>query len=163
MPESARADGPGAARRLVVVVLAAGRGTRMRSAVPKVLHPLAGLPMVAHVLAAAQAVGADRTAVVVRHERDLVAAAVAEHAPDALVVDQDEVPGTGRAVELAVAALAPEDGDVLVLNGDLPLLDAGTVSDLVEAHRAAGAAATVLSSGSWRSGTRPTRSGRSTR
>ena len=132
-------------RPLAVVVLAAGQGTRMRSSRPKVLHEIAGLPMVAHVLAVAQALGPERIAVVVRHGRDEVAAAIAEHAPEALVVDQDEVPGTGRAVEAGLVALDGFEGDLLVLNGDLPALDAETVLALRDAHAAAGAGATVLS------------------
>ncbi|HEY8318594.1 MAG TPA: bifunctional UDP-N-acetylglucosamine diphosphorylase/glucosamine-1-phosphate N-acetyltransferase GlmU, partial [Amnibacterium sp.] len=66
----------------------------MRSRTAKVLHPIAGLPMIAHVLATASALQPARLAVVVRHERDAVAEAVVAAAPDALVVDQDEVPGT---------------------------------------------------------------------
>ena len=133
-----------AARPLAVVVLAAGQGTRMRSRTPKVLHPLAGLPMLAHVLRTAQGLEPARLVVVVRHERDAVAEAVAAHAPAAEVVDQDEVPGTGRAVEVAVAALDGFDGDVLVLSGDVPLVDAGVLGPLVDEHRAAGAAATIV-------------------
>ncbi|MCU1474065.1 bifunctional UDP-N-acetylglucosamine diphosphorylase/glucosamine-1-phosphate N-acetyltransferase GlmU [Amnibacterium sp.] len=126
-----------AARPLAVVVLAAGQGTRMRSRTAKVLHPIAGLPMIAHVLATARALEPVRLAVVVRHERDAVAAAVTAAAPEALLVDQDEVPGTGRAVEQALAALAGFDGDVLVLNGDVPLLDASTLEPLLAAGAAA--------------------------
>src|SRR3954452_12255146 len=131
--------------RLAVVVLAAGQGTRMKSRTAKVLHPLAGLPMIAHVLGAAQALAAQHLLVVVRHERDQVAAAVTAAAPEASVVDQDEIPGTGRAVEIAVQALPGGfDGDVLVLNGDLPLLDRDTLSALVARHRDAEAAASLL-------------------
>jgi bifunctional UDP-N-acetylglucosamine pyrophosphorylase/glucosamine-1-phosphate N-acetyltransferase len=131
--------------RLAVVVLAAGQGTRMKSRTAKVLHPLAGLPMVAHVLQTAQALAAQHLLVVVRHERDAVAAAVTTAAPEAVVVDQDEVPGTGRALEVAVAALPGGfDGDVLVVNGDVPLLDHGTLADLVARHRDDAAAASLL-------------------
>ncbi|HEV7623552.1 MAG TPA: bifunctional UDP-N-acetylglucosamine diphosphorylase/glucosamine-1-phosphate N-acetyltransferase GlmU [Amnibacterium sp.] len=130
-------------RPLAVVVLAAGQGTRMRSRTAKVLHPIAGLPMIAHVLATARALEPARLAVVVRHERDAVAAAVVSAAPEALVVDQDEVPGTGRAVEQALVALAGFDGDLLVLNGDVPLLDAAALAPLLAAG--AGADAVVLS------------------
>lgn len=130
--------------QLAVVVLAAGQGSRMHSRVPKVLHPIAGLPMIAHVLAAAVALQPAQLLVVVRHERDAVAAAVQQAVPSARVVDQDEVPGTGRAVEVAVAALPGFDGDLLVLNGDLPLLDVATVQVLLAAHRGGSAAATVL-------------------
>jgi bifunctional UDP-N-acetylglucosamine pyrophosphorylase / glucosamine-1-phosphate N-acetyltransferase len=131
-------------RPLAVVVLAAGQGTRMRSRTPKVLHPLAGLPMVAHVLGAARSLAPARLVVVVRHERDAVAAAVAEHAPEAEVVDQDEVPGTGRAVEAAVDALGAFDGDVLVLSGDVPLVDGGVLDPLLAEHRRTAAAATIV-------------------
>ncbi|PPL18844.1 bifunctional UDP-N-acetylglucosamine diphosphorylase/glucosamine-1-phosphate N-acetyltransferase GlmU [Microterricola pindariensis] len=133
-------------QNLAIIVLAAGQGTRMKSATPKLLHPIAGMPMVSHVLATAKALDAATIVTVVRHERDLVTAVVNAELPESIIVDQDEVPGTGRAVEQAVAAL-PDDfsGDVLVINGDVPLLDAQTLSQFVEAHRASGAAATVLS------------------
>jgi bifunctional UDP-N-acetylglucosamine pyrophosphorylase/glucosamine-1-phosphate N-acetyltransferase len=130
---------------LAIIVLAAGQGTRMKSATPKVLHQLAGAPIVAHVLATARALDAARVAVVVRHERDLVAAAVSAELPSAVIVDQDEVPGTGRAVELAVDALDGFDGEVLVLNGDVPLLNADTLTRFLEQHRTAGVAGSVLS------------------
>ncbi|CAN5150015.1 bifunctional UDP-N-acetylglucosamine diphosphorylase/glucosamine-1-phosphate N-acetyltransferase GlmU [soil metagenome] len=131
---------------LAVIILAAGQGTRMKSSRPKVLHELAGVPMLGHVLATAGELGATHIVTVVRHERDAVVAMINEQAPEVLVIDQDEVPGTGRAVELAVAAL-PEgfDGDVVVLSADVPLLDAATVAELVEAHRLAGNALTLLS------------------
>jgi len=129
---------------LAVVVLAAGRGTRMRSARPKVLHELAGLPMLAHVLRTAQGLEPAHLAVVVRHERDAVAAAVAEHAPEALLVDQDEVAGTGRALEVAVQALGGFEGDVLVLSGDVPGTGAPTLDPLLRAHREGGHSVTIV-------------------
>lgn len=132
-------------RPLAVVVLAAGQGTRMRSARPKVLHEIAGLPMLAHVLIAARALEPVRVAVVVRHERDAVAAAALEQVPDALIVDQDDLPGTGRAVEVAVEALGVFDGDVLVVNGDLPHVDAATMRTLLLEHVLHDASTTVLS------------------
>jgi len=132
--------------RLAVIVLAAGQGTRMRSRTAKVLHPIAGVPMIGHVLATAHELGAAHVVAVLRHERDAVAAAVAEYAPDAIIAEQDEVPGTGRAAEAGVGALPADfDGDVLVVSGDVPLLDAGTLGELLAAHRAAAAAATLLS------------------
>jgi len=131
---------------LAVIILAAGQGTRMRSAKPKVLHELAGVPMLGHVLATAAELGASHIVTVVRHERDAVVAMIAEQAPEAIVVDQDEVPGTGRAVELALGGLPSGfDGELVVLSADVPLLDAATVSALVDAHRAAGNALTLLS------------------
>ncbi|KTR39912.1 bifunctional N-acetylglucosamine-1-phosphate uridyltransferase/glucosamine-1-phosphate acetyltransferase [Curtobacterium oceanosedimentum] len=131
-------------QRIAVVVLAAGQGTRMKSSTPKVLHRLAGLPLLAHVLRTASSIEPEHVAVVVRHERERVAAEVAERAPDAIVVDQDEVPGTGRAVEVAVQAIPADfDGSVVVLSGDVPLLDTASLRRLVDAH--AGNAVTLVS------------------
>ena len=131
---------------LAVVVLAAGAGTRMKSATPKVLHEVAGLPLIGHVLSTASALEPDHIAVVLRHERDAVAAVVEEFAPDALLVDQDDVPGTGRAVEVALAALPSSfAGDVLVVSGDVPLLDSDTLRAVLDHHRAEGVGATLLS------------------
>lgn len=132
--------------RLAIIVLAAGQGTRMKSSLPKLLHPLAGMPMISHVLATARALEAAHIISVVRYERDRVAAVIAEELPEGIIVDQDDIPGTGRAVEQAVEALPGSfDGDVLVINGDVPLLDAATLSALIQAHRATAASATVLS------------------
>ena len=110
--------------RLAVIVLAAGAGTRMKSRRPKVLHPLAGVPLIGHVLASARELSAEFVVTVVRHERDAVASAIHELLPEAILVDQDDIPGTGRAVELGLAAL-PDDfeGEVVVVSGDVPLLD----------------------------------------
>jgi bifunctional UDP-N-acetylglucosamine pyrophosphorylase/glucosamine-1-phosphate N-acetyltransferase len=130
---------------LAVVVLAAGQGTRMKSSLPKVLHRIGGRALVAHVLDTAMALTPERVVVVVRHERDLVAAAVVDEAPGVVVIDQDEIPGTGRAVEIALGALDDFEGDILVLSGDVPLLDAETLGALVAAHRSGSAAATLLS------------------
>lgn len=130
---------------LAIVILAAGQGTRMKSRLPKVLHPIGGRPLVGHVLTTAGRLGADHIEVVVRHERDTVVATLSEAYPDAIFVDQDEIPGTGRAVQVALDALPDDfDGDVLVLSGDVPLLDADTLQALLDGHRAASAAATVL-------------------
>jgi bifunctional UDP-N-acetylglucosamine pyrophosphorylase/glucosamine-1-phosphate N-acetyltransferase len=82
----------------------------------------------------------------VRHERDRLVEVIEVDLPQSIIVDQDEIPGTGRAVELAVAALpAGFGGDVLVVNGDVPLLDAETLQGLIQQHREAQAAATILS------------------
>jgi bifunctional UDP-N-acetylglucosamine pyrophosphorylase/glucosamine-1-phosphate N-acetyltransferase len=133
-------------QQLAIIILAAGQGTRMKSATPKLLHPLAGSPIVAHVLRTAKALDAAHVVAVVRHERDQVAAEVESVLPGIVVVDQDEIPGTGRAVEQAIGAL-PDDfeGEVLVLNGDVPLLDADTLSAFLEQHRGRAAQASVLS------------------
>jgi bifunctional UDP-N-acetylglucosamine pyrophosphorylase/glucosamine-1-phosphate N-acetyltransferase len=132
--------------RLAVVVLAAGQGTRMKSSLPKLMHPLAGLPVISHVLATARALDAAHVVTVLRHERERLAELVALDLPESLLVDQDEIPGTGRAVEQAVAALPADfDGDVLVISGDVPLLNAATLTNFIEAHRERAVAATVLS------------------
>ncbi len=133
-------------QNLAVIVLAAGEGTRMRSSIPKVLHTLAGVPLVGHVLATARELHPAHVIAVVRHERDLVAAAIGSILPEAVIVDQDEISGTGRAVEVGLGALPKGfEGDVVVVSGDVPLLDAATLGRLLEAHRAHQAAATLLS------------------
>ena len=120
----------------------------MRSATPKVLHRIGGRSLLGHVLATARDLSPERIAVVVRHEREQVAAHVRELDPDAVIADQDEVPGTGRAVECGLAALDEAgtglDGPVVILAGDVPLLDAGTLTALLEAHQTDGNAVTVL-------------------
>ncbi|MGN9807863.1 bifunctional UDP-N-acetylglucosamine diphosphorylase/glucosamine-1-phosphate N-acetyltransferase GlmU [Micromonospora sp. BQ11] len=127
-----------------VVVLAAGEGKRMKSALPKVLHPLLGRTLVGHVLTAAAPLAADRTVVVVGHGADQVRAHLTEIAPAATAVLQAEQLGTGHAVRIALDAVPDATGTVVVLNGDVPLLRAETVNALVEAHEGAGSAATVL-------------------
>jgi bifunctional UDP-N-acetylglucosamine pyrophosphorylase/glucosamine-1-phosphate N-acetyltransferase len=127
-----------------VVVLAAGEGKRMKSALPKVLHPLLGRTLVGHVLAAADGLQAQRTLVVVGHGADQVTAHLADVAPSAEAVLQAVQHGTGHAVRIALEAAGDVGGTVVVLNGDVPLLRPETVRDLVESHEAAGLAATVL-------------------
>ncbi|SIS07483.1 bifunctional UDP-N-acetylglucosamine diphosphorylase/glucosamine-1-phosphate N-acetyltransferase GlmU [Microbacterium sp. RURRCA19A] len=129
---------------LAVVVLAAGQGTRMRSRTPKILHAVGGRPLVGHVLDTAASLDPARIVVVVRHERDRVAETITELAPGVVIVDQDEVPGTGRAVEAALGALEDFAGDVLVLSGDVPLLETHTLAGLLQAHRSGGTAVTLL-------------------
>ncbi|MBT2486819.1 MULTISPECIES: bifunctional UDP-N-acetylglucosamine diphosphorylase/glucosamine-1-phosphate N-acetyltransferase GlmU [unclassified Microbacterium] len=131
---------------LAIIILAAGQGTRMKSRLPKVLHPIGGRPLVGHVLTTAARLEAEHVEVVVRHERDQVVEALSEAYPSAVFIDQDEVPGTGRAVQVAIDALPSDfDGDVLVLSGDVPLLEVETLRALIDGHRAAAAAATLLS------------------
>jgi bifunctional UDP-N-acetylglucosamine pyrophosphorylase / glucosamine-1-phosphate N-acetyltransferase len=129
-----------------VVVLAAGEGTRMRSVTPKVLHRIGGRSLLGHAMAAARSLEPEHVVVVVRHERDLVAAHVAEVDPAAVVADQDEIKGTGRAVRCGLDAL-PDDpaGTVVVTYGDVPLLSSSLLAELVETHQVSGAAVTVLS------------------
>jgi len=132
--------------QLAVIVLAAGQGTRMKSSRPKILHEIAGRPLIGHVLGTVHALAPAHILAVVRHERDAVSAMITGFSPEVVIVDQDDVPGTGRAVEVALDAL-PADfaGDVVIVSGDVPLLDADTLADLLAAHRADRAAATLLS------------------
>ncbi|MFX0538142.1 bifunctional UDP-N-acetylglucosamine diphosphorylase/glucosamine-1-phosphate N-acetyltransferase GlmU [Ornithinimicrobium sp. Y1847] len=129
-----------------VIILAAGQGTRMKSTIPKVLHRIGGRTLVGHALKAARGVSPTHLAVVVRHERERVAAHVAEVDPGAIIADQDEIPGTGRACECGLDAL-PADltGTVLVTMGDVPLLTQDTLAELTRVHEEAGAAVTLLS------------------
>ncbi|SFS14198.1 UDP-N-acetylglucosamine pyrophosphorylase /glucosamine-1-phosphate N-acetyltransferase [Agrococcus baldri] len=131
--------------QVAVIVLAAGAGTRMKSRTPKPLHPLAGRPLIAHVLSTAGELHPERIVTVVRHERDRMAEAVLEFAPHVLIADQDEVPGTGRAVEQGLEALGEFDGHVVVLSGDVPLIDAGTLGTLIERHEREANQLTLLS------------------
>ncbi|WP_026209196.1 bifunctional UDP-N-acetylglucosamine diphosphorylase/glucosamine-1-phosphate N-acetyltransferase GlmU [Catelliglobosispora koreensis] len=125
-----------------VIVLAAGEGKRMKSALPKMLHPLLGRSLVGHVLAAAAPLAAARVIAVVGNRADQVTAHLTEIAPAVETVLQEQQNGTGHAVRIALPGDA--DGTVIVLNGDVPLLGAATLQALVDAHEKAGAAATVL-------------------
>ena len=121
-----------------VVILAAGEGTRMRSAVPKVLHPLCGRPVIAWPVEAARHAGATRVIVVDNPKRRLQ-----EHLPAGVgVAIQEEPHGTGDAVAAAADLIDPAS-TVVVINGDVPLLTADAIAKLIEAHEAAGAAATM--------------------
>jgi len=127
-----------------VVVLAAGEGKRMKSALPKLLHPLLGRTLLGHVLAAAEILQPERTLVVVGHEADAVTRHVGEVAADASTVLQRVQRGTGHAARIAMEAANVTDGTVVIVNGDVPLLRSQTLVSLVEAHEAAGAAASIL-------------------
>ena len=113
-----------------IVILAAGTGKRMRSALPKVLHPLAGRPLLAHVIDTARALNPVRLVVVVGHGADAVRAAVA--APDVQFAMQAQQLGTGHAVQQALPLLDPSV-PTLVLYGDVPLTRAGTLKQLTDA------------------------------
>ena len=129
---------------LTVVVLAAGEGKRFRSTLPKPLHPLAGRPLLWHVLAAAAPLKADRTVVVVGNGASQVTEAVDgfDLGPVDFAV-QASLRGTGDALAAAVPRLEG-DGDVLVLSGDAPLVTPALLEALVDAHRSARADATLL-------------------
>jgi bifunctional UDP-N-acetylglucosamine pyrophosphorylase/glucosamine-1-phosphate N-acetyltransferase len=133
------------ARLSATIVLAAGAGTRMRSATPKVLHRVAGRTLLDHVLAAAAPLGAPHSIVVVGHGRDAVTASV-EGRPGLRTVVQDRQGGTGHAVRVALGVLDglhPADL-VAVLPGDTPLLTSATLATLLQLHVDTGAAASLL-------------------
>jgi bifunctional UDP-N-acetylglucosamine pyrophosphorylase / glucosamine-1-phosphate N-acetyltransferase len=124
------------------VVLAAGKGTRMKSNRAKVLHTLCGVPMVNYVIEALKPLAPERLLVVVGHQAELVEAVLPQDAESIL---QREQLGTGDAVRVALEALGgEEEGVLLVVNGDGPLISERTLEELVERHRSAGVGATVL-------------------
>jgi bifunctional UDP-N-acetylglucosamine pyrophosphorylase/glucosamine-1-phosphate N-acetyltransferase len=127
---------------LAAVILAAGQGTRMKSQLPKVLHEVAGEPMLAHVIKGAGRLGAEPIVVVIGHGADQVRAACT--APGVTFALQAEQLGTGHALQCAAPALAGFSGDLLLLCGDVPLLRAETLQELLEHHRAEQATVTVL-------------------
>jgi bifunctional UDP-N-acetylglucosamine pyrophosphorylase/glucosamine-1-phosphate N-acetyltransferase len=127
---------------IFAVVLAAGKGTRMKSNRAKVLHTLCGVPMVNYVIGATRPLLPEGTFVVVGHQADLVEAVLPGYATAVL---QEEQLGTGDAVRVALAAIAEDqEGVLLVVNGDGPLISDRTLGELVERHRSAGVGATVL-------------------
>jgi bifunctional UDP-N-acetylglucosamine pyrophosphorylase/glucosamine-1-phosphate N-acetyltransferase len=127
---------------LAAVILAAGQGTRMKSALPKVLHPVAGVPMLGHVVAAAREAGAAPVVAVIGHGADQVRAAFAAAGLDFAL--QAEQLGTGHALRCAAPVLAGFTGDLLLLCGDVPLLRSDTLFALLAHHRARQATVTVL-------------------
>jgi len=128
---------------LCVIILAAGKGTRMKNALPKVLHPLAGRKLIEHVLASAEALAPASTVVVLGPAMDDVASVVGRSRLAPAVALQEPQLGTGHAL-MAAKALLPEAGTVLVMFGDTPLLTDATLRRLIEAREADDAAVAVL-------------------
>jgi len=126
----------------VAIVLAAGKSTRMKSAVPKVLHELFGRPMIEYVLDAVRAAGVRRTVVIVGHQAEMVRQALLHHA-DLRFALQAEQRGTGHAVMMAAEALADHDGPALVLAGDTPLLQGSSLTGLLDEQRRHAAACVI--------------------
>jgi len=127
----------------VCIILAAGMGTRMKSSRAKVLHPIAGRPMLHYPLEAARAIGCGRIFVVVGHQRAGVEQAVA--AGDVSFVVQEPQLGSGHAVAVCEQALAGFEGDVLILCGDVPFITQATLEHFIGAHARAEAVVSVLS------------------
>jgi len=126
-----------------LIVLAAGQGTRMNSDLPKVLHPLGGVPLMVHAMAAGDAVEPDKVVVIAGHGADAVKAAVLDYNPDAIILRQAEQLGTGHAVLQAAEALADFDGDVIVVFGDTPFVRPETIAKM-QAARATGSDVVML-------------------
>jgi len=129
-------------RDLRTLILAAGKGTRMKSDLPKVMHSLAERPVLSYVLDVAKAIGSQGTVVIVGHGADIVRKAFPS--PDLTFVRQHQQLGTGHAVLQAKGCFSDYEGIVVILCGDVPLLRPETVSDLVSRHRAEKSALTVL-------------------
>jgi bifunctional UDP-N-acetylglucosamine pyrophosphorylase/glucosamine-1-phosphate N-acetyltransferase len=128
---------------LHILILAAGKGTRMKSARPKVLHHVAGRPMIDHVLRAASALDPQSIVVVVGHQAEEVKHRLAESGRLTFVVQEPQL-GTGHALLSAETALRGATGTLVLLSGDVPLLSAKTLKSLVDRHVSTGAAATVV-------------------
>jgi len=127
---------------LAAIILAAGKGTRMDSDLPKVLHPVAGKPTVQWVVDAVIEAGADRIVLVVGYGGEIVKRAI----PGCEYVLQDPQRGTGHAVQVCKDALTEFEGDILVLGGDGPLLRPSTIHDMVRLHHSSNASATLATS-----------------
>ncbi len=122
--------------------MAAGKGTRMKSEIPKVMHPLCGRPMLAYVLDLAQTLKLDRTIVITGHGRELLRGILTEYQADS--VYQDRLVGTADAVRRTESALKGFSGNLLILYGDQPLLKAATLKKLIQRHISSLASATIL-------------------
>ena len=151
-------------RPAAVMILAAGEGTRMRSSTPKVMHSIGGRSLLHHAIAAAQGLDPERLVVVVRHARDRVAEHAAQAAPEAHMADQDEIPGTGRAVWCGLTDLDAKaqasatfeghnrdkvmstllTGPIVVTSADVPLVDTELLAAMLDDHVAGGRAVTVM-------------------
>lgn len=127
---------------LTTLILAAGKGTRMKSDLAKVLHPINGRPMVHYVIDLAGNIGSKRIILVIGHQKEKVREACRD-LPVEFVVQEEQL-GTGHAVRMAEDLLKNEPGDILVLSGDVPMLTEETLTDLVDSHRRNEAIASLL-------------------
>ncbi len=150
MTEPSTVHHPGADARAgsgvaAAIILAAGAGTRMKSARSKLLHEIAGRSLLSYAIDAVIDAGAEQIVVVVGHESDQVIAHLGEIAPHVRTVHQGaDAYGTGYAVQCALAELGPVDSEIIVTLADMPMVDGDILTSLVAAHRTAGAAITVL-------------------
>lgn len=140
-PSTDRAEIDGVA---AVIVLAAGGGTRMKSTKSKLLHEVAGRPMLSWAIGAARGLNPEHLVVVVGHRREQVEAHLAEDAPDVTTAVQAEQKGTGHAVACGLEGLDELHGEVVVTYGDVPMLTGETLQRMVEVHRERRNLVTVL-------------------
>ncbi len=129
-------------RPLAVAILAAGKGKRMKSPLPKVLHEVGGKPMLLHVTDLSKAIKADRIIAIIGHGRELVEKTLAGRNVDTVV--QEEQLGTGHAILQTEPLLKDFDGDLMVLSGDVPLLQKDSLEKLLDTHYSTGAGATLM-------------------
>src|ERR1700761_7699160 len=120
------------------IILAAGQGTRMKSALPKVLHKVAGLPMLGHVIQALRGAGVERIVVVTAPAGEAVRAYAVNQGCETAI--QEQQLGTGHAAASARAALAGFDGTLVIVNGDMPMITAAVISDVLKAKQRTGLA-----------------------
>jgi len=129
--------------KLAVVVLAAGKGVRMKSSLPKVVHKLNGIPMIQRIITNVRKLHPEKIIAVVGYKKDIVMAAI--HKSDNVIfVEQKKQKGTGHAVQMTKNELKDFSGYIIVTPGDVPLLTSNTLKDLVSLHQEKKAAATVL-------------------
>ena len=126
-----------------IVILAAGQGTRMRSSIPKVLHPIAGRSMIERVMQTAEAISPETVTVIVGHQADMVRAELGDIPNIAFALQEPQL-GTAHALRQAESLLSGRLGTLVLLSGDVPLLSRQTLMRLVDTHRGSGAAATVV-------------------
>ncbi len=126
----------------VTIIMAAGKGTRMKSDLPKVLHQLAGKPLVHHVIDLANSVGSERTLLIISHEKEMVIEATRDKNVEWVV--QEKPRGTGDAVKSCADAMKGFNGDVLILSGDVPLLNGKTIQEAYKLHKSTESVATVF-------------------
>ena len=129
-------------RHIATIILAAGLGKRMKSGLAKVLHPIAGMPMILYPVRIAEDISSERIVMVIGHQADRVQKALSGRNVE--IVHQAEQRGTADAVRLAMESLKGYRGRVLILCGDVPLMTSKTVSELISAHQKFGASVTVL-------------------
>ena len=129
-------------RHLGVILLAAGQGTRMKSSLPKVLHPLGGKPLFLHPLGTAQRLEPERVAVVIGHGAGAVRDAYDRN--DVIWITQEKQLGTGHAVLSAQRAFGDFSGDILILSGDVPLIEEQTLAAMIKTHRESEAVLTLM-------------------